>query len=138
MIPYSRQSINKQDIASVSHVLKSNFLTQGPFVEKFEKKMTNVVRSKYAVASNSGSSALHLACLSLGLGSKDIVWTVPNTFAASANCAINCGAVIDFVDIDPDTLNISIDSLKKKIDLRKKEKKITQNINTSSFCWSGY
>ena len=84
MIPYSRQSINKQDIASVSHVLKSNFLTQGPFVEKFEKKMTNVVRSKYAVASNSGSSALHLACLSLGLGSKDIVWTVPNTFAASA------------------------------------------------------
>jgi len=124
MIPYSRQSISKQDIASVSRVLKSNFLTQGPLVEKFEKKMSNVVRSKYAVASNSGSSALHLACLSLGLGSKDIVWTVPNTFAATANCAINCGAIIDFVDIDSDTLNISIDSLKKKLIYAKRKKKL--------------
>ena len=108
MIPYSRQSINKQDIASIVRVLKSDFLTQGPLVEKFERKISNLVKPKYAVASNSGSSALHLACLSLKLGPKDIVWTVPNTFAATANCAINCGASVDFVDIDSETWNISM------------------------------
>ena len=124
MIPYSRQSINKQDIASIVRVLKSDFLTQGPLVEKFEKKISNLVKAKYAVASNSGSSALHLACLSLKLGPKDIVWTVPNTFAATVNCAINCGASVDFVDIDSETWNISIDRLIQKLHYAKRKKKL--------------
>ena len=122
MVPYSRQSINKKDIISVTKVLKSNFLTQGPKVLEFEKKFSRYVKSKYAISSNSGSSSLHLACLSLNVKKKDIVWTVPNTFAASANCAINCGAKIDFVDINPKTWNIDITSLKKKLIISKKKK----------------
>ena len=109
MIPYSRQSINNKDIAEVVKVLKSNFLTQGPKVNIFEKKILELVKAKFSVACNSATSALHLACLSLNLKPKDIVWTVPNTFVASVNCAINCGAKVDFVDIDPDTLCISRD-----------------------------
>ena len=111
MIPYSRQSIDTLDKKSVLKVLNSNFLTQGPKVEEFEKKINKFSGSKYAVAANSGSSALHIACLSLGIKKGDLVWTVPNTFVASANCAINCGAKIDLVDIDKDTFNISIESL---------------------------
>ena len=114
MIPYSRQSVDKKDIASVVKILKSNFLTQGPKVEEFEKNISNLCRSKYVVASNSATSSLHIACLALNLKSKDIVWTVPNTFVASANCAINCGAEVDFVDIDAKTFNICISSLEKK------------------------
>ena len=83
-----------------------------------------MVKAKFAVASNSGSSALHLACLSLNLGPKDIVWTVPNTFAATANCAINCGATVNFVDIDPKTWNISVDSLTKKLRYARRKKKL--------------
>ena len=113
MIPYSRQSISREDIKAVSKVLKSNFLTQGPLVTKFESNINKFCGSKYSVAVNSGSSALHIACLALGIKKGDLVWTVPNTFVASANCAINCGANIDFVDIDKDTFNISINSLKK-------------------------
>ena len=124
MIPYSRQSINKRDIISVVKVLKSNYLTQGPLVEKFEKKISQLFKSKFVVASNSGSSALHLACLAIDLRPKDLVWTVPNTFAASANCAINCGAQIDFVDIDPDTWNISVKKLEEKLKKAKKIKKL--------------
>ena len=123
MIPYSRQSVDKKDIASVVKILKSNFLTQGPKVEEFEKNISNLCRSKYVVASNSATSSLHIACLALNLKSKDIVWTVPNTFVASANCAINCGAEVDFVDIDAKTFNICISSLEKKlIDAKKKGK----------------
>ena len=121
MIPYSRQSVDKKDIASVVKILKSNFLTQGPKVEEFEKKISNFCRSKYVVASNSATSSLHIACLALNLKSKDIVWTVPNTFVASANCAINCGAEVDFVDIDAMTFNICITSLEKKLVNAKKK-----------------
>jgi len=122
MTPYSRQSINKKDISAVIKTLKSNYLTQGPAVEKFERKLSKLVKVKYGVASNSASSSLHLACIALDLKPKDIVWTVPNTFAASANCAINCGAKIDFVDIDADTWNLSVSSLEKKLVIAKKKK----------------
>ena len=124
MIPYSRQSIDTQDKKSVLKVLNSNFLTQGPKVEEFEKKINKFSGSKYAVAANSGSSALHIACLALDIKKGDLVWTVPNTFVASANCAINCGAKIDLVDIDKDTFNISIESLEKKLIEAKKRKNI--------------
>ena len=124
MIPYSRQRIDTQDKKSVLKVLNSNFLTQGPKVEEFEKKINKFSGSKYAVAANSGSSALHIACLALDIKKGDLVWTVPNTFVASANCAINCGAKIDLVDIDKDTFNISIESLEKKLIEAKKRKNI--------------
>ena len=119
MFPYSRQSIYKKDILSVVRVLKSDFLTQGPLVNKFEKKILNYVKAKYAVATNSGSSALHIACLALNLKKGDIVWTVPNTFAATANCALLCGAKVDFVDIDKNTWNMCVRSLEKKLQKEK-------------------
>jgi len=121
MTPFSKQNITKKDIAAVTKVLKSDFLTQGPKVLEFEKKISKYVKSKYTITSNSGSSSLHLACLALGLKKNDIVWTVPNTFAASANCAINCGAKIDFVDIDTETWNIDTKSLQKKLIESKKK-----------------
>ena len=124
MIPYSRQSISPKDILEVTKVLKSNFLTQGDKVGKFEKLVTKISNVKYGVAANSASSALHLGCLALGIEKNDTVWTVPNTFAASANCAINCGAIVDFVDIDEDTWNISIRELEKKLISAKKKKKL--------------
>ena len=123
MIPYSRQNINQSDINSVTTILKSNFLTQGPTVKNFEEKIKKLVKSKFAVSANSATSALHLACLALGIKKNDVVWTVPNTFAASANCAINCGARIDFVDIDELTFNISINELEKKL-IRTPKKKL--------------
>ncbi len=122
MIPYSRQSINKADSKSLIKTLNSNFLTQGPKVKEFENKIKKITGCKYAIATNSGSSALHVACLALGVKKGDFVWTVPNTFVASANCALNCGAILDFVDIDKNTFNISIDELKKKLILAKKKK----------------
>jgi len=124
MIPYSRQNISSQDIFEVKKVLKSNFLTQGDKVQKFEKIVSKFTKSKYCIAVNSASSALHIACLALEIKKNDIVWTVPNTFAASANCAIHCGASIDFVDIDPDNWNISISELEKKLKLAKSKKKL--------------
>ena len=128
MIPYSRQSINKKDILSVTRVLKSNFLTKGPLVKDFEKKIAKTFLSKYVVSSNSGSSSLHLACLAIGIKKGDIVWTVPITYAASANCALNCGAKIDFVDICNQTFNISIIDLKKKLILAKKKNNLPKAI----------
>ncbi len=128
MFPYSRQSISREDIKAVSKVLRSNFLTQGPLVTKFENNINKFCGSKYSVAVNSGSSALHIACLALGIKKRDLVWTVPNTFVASANCAINCGAKIDFVDINKDTFNISINSLKKKLELAQKKRKLPKVI----------
>ena len=128
MIPYSRQSINKKDILSVTRVLKSNFLTKGPLVKDFEKKIAKTFLSKYVVSSNSGSSSLHLACLAIGIKKGDIVWTVPITYAASANCALNCGAKIDFVDICDKTFNISIIDLKKKLILAKKKNNLPKAI----------
>jgi UDP-4-amino-4,6-dideoxy-N-acetyl-beta-L-altrosamine transaminase len=124
LIPYSRQSINSKDILEVKKVLKSNFLTQGKNVEIFEKLITQISNAKYGVAVNSASSALHLACIALGIKKGDRVWTVPNTFVASANCAINCGAIVDFVDIDKNTWNISIEELEKKLAVSKKKKKL--------------
>ena len=121
MIPYGKQDINQQDIDAVVEVLKSDFLTQGPQVPRFEKKIIEVAKSQYAVAVNSATSALHIACLALGVGKGDIVWTSPITFVASANCALYCGASIDFVDIDPDTYNLSPTELEKKLKKAKQE-----------------
>lgn len=115
MIPYGRQDINQQDINAVIEVLKSDFLTQGPQVPAFEQSIIDACDAKYAVAVNSATSALHIACLALGLGNDDWLWTTPNTFVASANCALYCGAKVDFVDIDPRTYNLCAKQLEKKL-----------------------
>ena len=115
MIPYGRQDINQQDINAVVEVLKSDFLTQGPQVLAFEQAIIDACDAKYAVAVNSATSALHIACLALGLGNDDWLWTTPNTFVASANCALYCGAKVDFVDIDPRTYNLCAKQLEKKL-----------------------
>ena len=116
MIPYGRQSIDEADIAAVIDVLRSDFLTQGPAVPAFEQAVAGACGSGYAVAVNSATSALHLACLSLGIRPGDVVWTSPITFVASANCARYCGADVDFVDIDPRTYNLSVASLAAKLE----------------------
>ena len=121
MIPYSRQDIVESDIIEVKKILRSDFLTQGPTVPKFEQSVANYCGAKHAIAVNSATSALHVACLALGLGPGDLLWTTPNTFVASANCALYCGAKIDFVDIDSKTYNMSVDALSEK--LIKAEKK---------------
>lgn len=115
MIPYGRQDINQQDIDAVVEVLKSDFLTQGPQVPAFEQAIMDACDAKYAVVVNSATSALHIACLALGLGNEDWLWTTPNTFVASANCALYCGAKVDFVDIDPRTYNLCAKQLEKKL-----------------------
>jgi len=115
MINYGRQSIDFRDLKAVRSVLKSNLLTQGPFVPAFEKALAKKVEATHGVAFNSATSALHAACLSLGVGKGDIVWTAAMSFVASANCAIYCGAEVDFVDIEPDTGNISVTSLEEKL-----------------------
>ena len=115
MIPYGRQEITKEDILEVEKVLRSNFLTQGPIVPKFEKKVADYCNSNFAIAVNSATSALHIACLALNLGPNDYLWTSPNTFVASANCGLYCGANIDFVDIDPKTYNMCADILSDKL-----------------------
>lgn len=119
MIPYGKQEITKQDIDSVVDVLQSDFLTQGPKVPEFEKCLTDYTGANYALAVNSATSALHIACLSLGLGSGDWLWTTPVTFVASANCGLYCGAQVDFVDIDPKTYNLCPVALKKKLEQAK-------------------
>ena len=115
MIPYARQSISEDDIDAVAKVLRSDFITQGPIVNRFEKAVANYCSAQYAIAVSSGTAALHLACLALDISAGDIVWTSPNTFVASANCALYCGAEIDFVDIDSRTYNLSLDGLKVKL-----------------------
>lgn len=115
MIPYGRQDISQSDIDAVVNVLQSDFLTQGPMVPAFESKVANYCEAQYAVAVNSATSALHIACLALGLGPGDWLWTSPITFVASANCALYCGAKIDFVDIDPLTYNMSVSALEEKL-----------------------
>jgi dTDP-4-amino-4,6-dideoxygalactose transaminase len=119
MIPYGRQHISEEDISSVIEVLKSDFLTQGPVVPAFEEAVANYCGVKYGVAVNSATSALHIACMALDVKKDDIVWTSPITFVASANCAIYCGANVDFVDIDPITYNMSIVALKENFILLK-------------------
>ena len=115
MIPYGRQSISDEDIEAVVDVLKSDFLTQGPAVPAFERAVADYCGAAHAVAVNSATSALHIACLALGVGPGDRVWTSPITFVASANCALYCGAEVDFVDIDPATFNMSVDALVAKL-----------------------
>ena len=128
MIPYSKQYIDKEDKKEVLKILNSQILTQGPIVEKFENKICKFVNSKYSLAVNSATSALHLACMAVGLKKGDLAWTVPITFAATVNCIVNCGAKVDFVDIDPDTFLISIKDLKKKLIIAKKNKKLPKVI----------
>ena len=115
MIPYGRQAIVDDDIAAVVEVLRSDFLTQGPQVPRFEQEIATVCDAPHAVAVNSATSALHIACLALEVGPGDLVWTSPNTFVASANCARYCGADVDFVDIDPVTLNMSVNALEQRL-----------------------
>ena len=124
MIPYGRQHITQADIDAVVDVLKSPFLTQGSQVPAFEQAIASYTGASYGVAVNSATSALHIACLALGLGQGDWLWTVPNTFVASANCGLYCGAQVDFVDIDPVTLNMSVDALSKKLALAKAENRL--------------
>lgn len=115
MIPYGRQDINQADIDAVVNVLRSDFLTQGPVVPAFENAVAMHCGVRHAVAVNSATSALHIACLALGVGNGDLVWTSPITFVASANCARYCGAAVDFVDIDPLTYNMSVECLRSKL-----------------------
>lgn len=124
MIPYSKQTINKKDLNSVKKVLFSDYLTQGPEVKKLEKDIQNYLNVDYALALNSATSALHVACLALGLNKDDWLWTVPNTFVASANCAKYCGAKVDFVDIDNNSFNICVKKLEAKLKIAKKTKKL--------------
>lgn len=116
-IPYGRQDITQSDIDAVIKVLRSDFITQGPVVPAFEGAVAKYCNSQYAVAVNSATSALHIACLALGVCKGDVVWTSPITFVASANCALYCGATVDFVDIDPRTYNISVERLAEKLEL---------------------
>lgn len=120
MIPYGRQDISQADIDAVVAVLRSDFLTQGPVVPAFEAAVGSYCGAQHAVAVNSATSALHIACLALGVGKGDIVWTTPTTFVASANCALYCGATVDFVDIDPLTYNLSVERLAEKLALAEK------------------
>lgn len=115
MIPYGRQEITQADIDTVVEVLRSDFLTQGPMVPRFEKAVADYCGAQHAVAVNSATSALHIACLALGLGPGDRLWTSPITFVASANCGLYCGAEVDFVDIDPHTYNLCPTALERKL-----------------------
>ena len=127
IINYAKHKIFNNELKAISNVLKSNYLTQGPKTIEFENKIKDYCKSKYAVAVNSATSALHISCLLYKLKPTDIVWTSPNSFVASANCALYCGAKIDFVDIDPKTYNISIKDLEHKL-LKAKSKKLLPKI----------
>ena len=128
VIPYARQSISKQDIEAVADVLQSDYLTQGPVVPSFEAAVAQLVDAKFAVAGNSATSMLHVACLALGVTSGDLVWTSPISFVASANCALYCGAEIDFVDIDSESFNMSPIALAAKLELAKKSNRLPKVI----------
>lgn len=124
MIPYSRQNISDADVAEVARVLRSDFLTQGPEVPRFEKTLSDYCQVPHAAAVASGTAALHLACQAMGLGPGDRLWTSPVTFVASANCARYCGADVDFVDIDPLTFNLSAEALRAKLESAEREGKL--------------
>ncbi len=121
MIRYSTQSLDSNDINQVVKVLKSDYLTTGPIVPLFEKKICDITKSKFSISANSATSALHISCMALGLKKNDILWTSPNSFVASANCGLYCGAKVDFVDIDKN-LNIDLNLLEKKLLKAKKNK----------------
>jgi len=134
MIPYGRQDINQNDIDSVVEVLRSDFLTQGPVVPAFENSVASYCGVQYAVAVNSATSALHIACLALGVGKGDVVWTTPITFVASANCALYCGAQVDFVDIDSRTYNMSVERLAEKLAHAKQNGKLPKVVIPVHLC----
>jgi len=121
MIPYGRQSISEADIEAVNKVLRSDYLTQGKIVPEFEQAVCNYTGARYGVAVNSGTSALHIACLALGLKEGDYLWTTPITFVASSNCGRYCGAEVDFVDINENSWNIDVGRLKEKLLVAEKE-----------------
>lgn len=133
-IPYGRQEISQQDIDAVIDVLKSDFLTQGPVVPAFEKALAEYCGANHAVAVNSATSALHIATLALEVGRRDIVWTSPISFVASANCALYCGADVDFVDIDPLTYNMSTERLAEKLSQAKKDGKLPKVVIPVHMC----
>ncbi len=128
MIPYVHQSISAADIDAVVNVLKSEWLTQGPTVRRFEEELASYCGANYAVAVTNGTSGLHLACQSFGLGPGDLLWTSPNTFVASANCARYCGADVDFVDIDARTYNMSVVALEEKLALAKRNGRLPKAV----------
>ena len=134
MIPYGRQDINQADIDAVIEVLQSDFLTQGPSVPAFEKTLTDYCGARYALAVNSATSALHIACLALGVGKGDIVWTSPITFVASSNCALYCGAEIDFIDIDSKTYNMSVECLEEKLKYAQQNGKLPKVVIPVHLC----
>ena len=133
-IPYGRQNITEEDIDAVVNVLKSDHLTQGPKVPEFEQAIKNHCNVHHALAMNSATSALHVACLALGVGKGDLVWTTPITFVASANCALYCGATIDFVDIDSQTYNLSVESLEQKLKEAKEQGKLPKVVIPVHLC----
>ena len=124
IIPYARQYIDRSDISEVSKALKRDFITQGPIIEKFEKRISKLTTSKFSVAANSATSLLHISCLALGLKKGDYLWTTPNSYLSSATCALLCGAKVDFIDIDERDFNLSIEYLEKKLIKAKKNKKL--------------
>ncbi|MEO3865802.1 UDP-4-amino-4,6-dideoxy-N-acetyl-beta-L-altrosamine transaminase [Rheinheimera fenheensis] len=126
MIPYGRQHITQADIDAVTEVLQSDFLTQGPAVPAFEQRLAELTSAKYAVAVNSATSALHIACLALGIGPGSRVWASPISFVASANCARYCGADIDFVDVEPDSGNMAVDKLRQKLEAARSSDSLPQ------------
>jgi len=134
MIPYGKQEITQADIDAVVEVLKSDFLTQGPMVPKFEQTVASHVGAKHALAVNSATSALHVACLALGLGKGDWLWTTPVTFVASANCGLYCGAEVDFVDIDPQTYNLCPNALEAKLEQAKKDNRLPKVVVAVHLC----
>ena len=134
MIPYGRQDITQADIDAVVDVLQSDFLTQGPIVPLFEQRVAAKVGAKHAVAVNSATSALHIACMALGLGQGDWLWTTPITFVASTNCGLYCGAQIDFVDIDKRTYNLCPKALEAKLIAAKCEGKLPKVLVAVHLC----
>jgi UDP-4-amino-4,6-dideoxy-N-acetyl-beta-L-altrosamine transaminase len=134
MIPYGHQDISEEDIEAVVEVLRSDYLTQGPAVPVFEQAICDYTEAKYGVAVNSGTSALHIACLALGLGKGDWLWTTPITFVASANCGLYCGAKVDFVDIDPITWNLSAEKLEEKLKEAEREGKLPKVVVAVHLC----
>lgn len=133
-IPYGRQEVTQEDVDAVVTVLKSDFLTQGPMVPKFEAAVAEYCHADYAIAVNSATSALHIACLALGLGPGDWLWTSPITFVASANCALYCGAKIDFVDVDPKTYNLCPRALATKLEQAQKVGRLPQVVVPVHLC----
>lgn len=134
MIPYGRQDINQADIDAVISVLQSDYLTQGPNVPRFEQLVADYSHAKHALAVNSATSALHMACLALGLGPGDWLWTSPITFVASANCALYCGAKVDFVDIDPRTYNLCPEALERKLIVAEREGRLPKVVVPVHLC----